>query len=357
MKNLKLIPIYTSNVLHRVKIHHNMSKPLPKVVIVGGGTGTFTILSGLKKYPLDLTAIISMTDSGGSNRIIRDEFGLLPTSDIRQCITALADESQHDLLRKLFTYRYESGTGISGMTFGNLLMAALTNILGSQEKAIVETCKLLAVKGQIIPVTLDNVHLVARYDHGKQVLGEHFIDEPDLQTGQHQIVELETIPKAVANPKAIQAILEADLVVLGPGDLFTSIICNLVVGGIPEALAKSKAKKVYVVNLMTRFGQTSNFNSQDHLTTLEKYLAPAKIDVCLVNSTSKFPPSILKRYAQEQAYPVKNHLTSTKNLSVIHTDFVSNAIFVPSKSDKLKRSLIRHDSTKLAKAIMAVLQS
>lgn len=327
------------------------TQKLPNIVVIGGGTGTFTVLSGLKKYPLDLTAIISMTDSGGSNRVIRDEFGLLPTSDIRQCITALAGENQHDLLRKLFTYRYETGTGISGMTFGNLFMAALTNILDSQEKAIEETCRLLNVRGQIIPVTLNNVHLIARYDHGKQVLGEHYIDEPDSETGHHKIVELTTIPDAHANPKAIQAILNADIIVLGPGDLYTSIICNLVIGGISQAIAKSKAKKVYVVNLMTRFGQTNDFTSKDHLETLEKYLSPAKVDVCLVNSKSDFPSSILKRYVEEQAHPVTNHLQSTPTLKVIHKDFVSNTIFTSPKSDKLKRSLIRHDSAKLAKAI------
>src|SRR3972149_7262671 len=142
----------------------------PKIVVIGGGTGTYTVLSGLKKYPVNLSAIISMMDSGGSNRVIRDEFGLLPTSDLRQCMIALSSETPSELVRELFTYRYNAGTGITGMSFGNLFMAALTDIYGSQEVAIKKTCEFLDVKGEIIPVTFDKVHLVARYENGKQVL-------------------------------------------------------------------------------------------------------------------------------------------------------------------------------------------
>src|SRR5512135_3794510 len=183
-----------------------------KVVVIGGGTGTFTVLSGLKKYPkLDLSVIVTMMDSGGSNRIIRDEFGLLPTSDLRQCIVALSSEKPSEIVRELFTYRYNQGTGISGMTFGNLFLAALTDIYGSQEKAIEKTCEFLDVQGKIIPVTFDNTNLVARYDNGKQVLGEHFIDEPDSDLCLHRIVELSVFPPAKANEKAITEIDNADL--------------------------------------------------------------------------------------------------------------------------------------------------
>src|SRR3989304_8101085 len=240
-----------------------------KVVVIGGGTGTYTVLSGLRKYPLHLSVIITMMDSGGSNRVIRDEFGLLPTSDIRQCMVALASDKSHELLRQLFTYRYNAGTGIAGMTFGNLFMAALTDIYGSQEVAIEKTCEMLDVQGFIFPVTYDSVQLVARYDNGKQVLGEHYIDEPDDELGKHKIVELEVIPEAKVNPKAIGAIKAADLIVLGPGDLYTSIICNLVVNGIAAAIAASKAKKVYILNLMTKFCPTYGFFATDHAGAVE----------------------------------------------------------------------------------------
>jgi uncharacterized cofD-like protein len=267
-----------------------------KIVVIGGGTGTYTTLLGLKKYPVDLSVIITMMDTGGSNRVLRDEFGFLPTSDIRQCMVGLASNHSHEILRKLFTYRYNSGTGISGMTFGNLFMAALTDIYSSQEEAIKKTCEILDVQGKILPVTYDNVQLVARYDNGKQILGEHFIDEPPEKMGGRRITELTVIPEAKANPKAIQSIKEADLIILGPGDLYTSTICNLVIDGIATAICRSKAKKVYVMNLMTRYSQTYNFTASDYLKELEKYLGIGAIDYVLINKSKKFPPGILNRY-------------------------------------------------------------
>lgn len=326
-----------------------------KVVVIGGGTGTYTILSGLKKHPASLSVIISMTDSGGSNRVIRDEFGLLPTSDIRQCIVALASDDSLKSLRQLFTYRYSQGTGISGMTFGNLFMAALTDIYDSQEKAIEKTCEILDVQGEIIPVTFDDTHLVARYSNGRQVLGEHFIDEPEEEQGKHKIIDLETVPEARANKKAIKAIKNADLIVLGPGDLYTSIICNLVVKGISEAIRKSKAKVCYVMNLMTKFGETNDYTAKDHLTELEKYLNKGAVDFCLVNKNKKFSNSVLERYIQEKAVPVKDDLDEVEDVEVVRGDFVSSKVYKKAKGDKLKRSLIRHDSDKLAKSVMSLI--
>lgn len=330
-------------------------KKRKKVVVIGGGTGTYTVLSGLKKYPLELSVIVSMMDSGGSNRVIRDEFGLLPTSDIRQCIVALASNESNKVLRDLFTYRYNQGTGISGMTFGNLFMAALTDIHKSQETAIEKTCKILDVSGSIIPVTFDNVHLVARYDHGVQVLGEHLIDEPPEEAGKHRIIALEVIPEAKANPKAIKAIREADLVVLGPGDLYTSVICNLIIGNVAVSLARAKAKKVYVMNLMTKFGETFGFGAGDHLYELEKYLGKGAIDFCLVNKPKAFPRSALKHYKQEKAEPVKDDLDKNGGMKILRRNFLSKTLYKKEKSDKIKRSLIRHDSLKLARAITSLL--
>jgi uncharacterized cofD-like protein len=326
-----------------------------KVVVIGGGTGTFVSLSGLKKYNLYLSVIVSMMDDGGSNRVIRDEFGLLPTSDLRQCIVALADEKENELLRKLFTYRYSSGVGISGMTFGNLFMAALTDIYKSQEKAIEETCNMLHVKGKIIPVTFSDSHLVARYENGKQVLGEHSIDEPGEKQGNYKIVELELIPNAKANPNAIKEIKEADLIVIGPGDLFTSVLPNLVVNGVAKAIKTSKAKKLYVVNLMTRFGQTNDMTAKDHVETIEKYIGGKVLDYCLINNSKSFPKGILERYKEEKAHPVVDDLKDADGLKVIRRDFISSEVHLKSLSDKLKRSLIRHDSDKLAKAIVSLL--
>src|SRR3989344_3786954 len=225
----------------------NKTQNKKRIVVIGGGTGTFVALTGLKKYPVDLTAIVTMMDSGGSNRTIRDEFGLLPTSDIRQCIVALASEKSNILLRQLFIYRYEHGNGIKGMTFGNLFMAALSDIYSSQEEAIQKTCDLFQIQGTIIPVTLTKTNLHATYDNGKKILGEHFIDEPTKDQAQHRITDLDVKPEAQANPKVVQAILGADMVVFWPGDLYTSILCNLIIDGVADAIKKTKAKRVFVM--------------------------------------------------------------------------------------------------------------
>lgn len=327
------------------------------VVVVGGGTGTFTVLKGLKEYPdLHLSAVISMTDSGGSNRVLRDEFGMLPSSDLIQCIVALASKRANGILRELFSYRYSQGTGISGMRFGNLFMAALTDIYGSQRKAVAAICKLLDIQGEVLPVTYDNTNLVARYENGVQVLGEHYIDEPEARLGKLKIVELSVFPEARVNPDVVRAFKSADLIVFGPGDLFTSVICNLVISGVPEAIHQSKAKKVMVMNLMTKLGETYHFGAKEHLAALSKYLGKAKVDCVLMNHAGSIPKDVLTRYEEEMAEPVKDNLKTVKGVEVVRGDFVGDEVHSKHKSDKLKRSLIRHDSAKLAKAIYGLLE-
>jgi len=180
----------------------------------------------------------------------------------------------------------------------------LTDIYGSQKLAIKNTCEFLDVVGNIIPVTYDKVHLVARYENGKQVLGEHDIDEPDEETGQHRIVDLEVFPETRANTMAVKAIKEADLIVLGPGDFYTSILCNVVVPGVASAIRKSKGKVAYVLNLMTKFGQSNKFKASDFLNEIEKYLGSKVLDYILVNISNNFPRGVLSRYKEEQAKPV-----------------------------------------------------
>lgn len=324
---------------------------IPKrIVVIGGGTGTFTVLSGLKHIPnLDISVIVSMMDSGGSNRVIRDEFGLLPTSDIRQCILALASNNSDKTIRDLFNYRYTQGTGISGMTFGNLFMAALTDILDSQSKAIEETCRILDVKGKVIPVTFDNSQLVATYDNGVQVLGEHFIDEPSKKTIYHRITNLEVFPQAKVNPDAAKALAEADLIILGPGDLYTSILCNIVVDGVAKKIAKSKAKKLYIANIMTRFGQTDGFGLAEHIEEIEKYLGRGTLNYCLFNKMDKISPKAIKWYKDNDSSPVKNNYKG--EVKVISKDLASTAFYKRNPADKLTRSLVRHDSKKLSRTI------
>lgn len=327
-----------------------------KIVCIGGGTGTFVALKGLKIYPHQLSAIVTMSDSGGSNKRIRDEFGLLPTSDIRQCFVALSYDNGGGvgLLRKLFMYRFHKGKGISGMTFGNLFMAALSDILGSQEAAIRQTGKVLRIKGTVIPVSFTDTNLYATYEDGHWVGEEHLIDEP-RHDGRMKIVKVLLKPKATPNPAALQAISEADVIVLGPGDLYTSLIPNLLVEGVSEAIRKTRAIKVYIVNLMTKFGQTYNFTASDHVRVLEQFLHHS-IQYCVVN-TAKLDKTALAIYQKSHEYPVRDDIPSDSYFSVVRADACGNQIYRRESGDGLVRSLIRHDSEKLAKVVVSILEN
>mgnify|MGYP001563703247 FL=1 len=329
-------------------------KPIAqRIVCIGGGTGTFVTLRGLKDYPYHLSAIVTMADSGGSNKRIRDEFGLLPTSDIRQCFVALSDENGGvGLLRKLFMYRFEKGNGISGMTFGNLFMAALSDILGSQAEAIAQTRKVLRIKGTVIPVSYTNTNLFAEYEDGHIVREEHLIDEPP-HDGKLRITRVYLKPQAQANPEALEAIKRADMIVLGPGDLYTSLIPNLLVSDVAHTIKNSKAKKVYVLNLMTKWGQTYNFTASDHIAVLEKYVGNT-LDAVIVNSHA-LPASALALYAKQHELPVVDDLKGTY-FKVIRAPVAATVVTTKTKSDTLTRSLIRHDSARLAGVLVRIAQ-
>jgi len=333
----------------------NTAEKLTNVVCIGGGTGTFVVLKGLKKHPLKLSAIVSMSDSGGSNKRIRDEFGLLPTSDIRQCLVALSDENHGaGLLRKLFMYRFEKGEGISGMTFGNLFMAALTDILGSQQLAFRETGKVLRIHGTVIPVTLTKTNLVATYEDGSISKEEHVIDEPQ-HDGALKITSLRLEPHAEPNGEAITAIGKADCIILGPGDLFTSVLPNILVDGIKDAITHAHAKIIYVMNLMTKYGQTLTFTANDHLKQLEQYLGPCITHV-LINTTP-LPKQALNVYEKTHEYPVKDDLRDSSRYSILRADMASDEIMKKTNSDVLIRSLIRHDSDKIANVIVSIINN
>lgn len=331
-----------------------MKQSQKRIVCIGGGTGTFVALKGLKHSPHHLSAIVAMSDSGGSNKRIRDEFGLLPTSDLRQCLVALSDENGGaGILRKLFMYRFEKGRGITGMTFGNLFMAALSDILGSQEEAIRATGKVLRIQGTVIPVSFTDTNLVAEYENGKTLTEEHLIDEPP-HDGTVKISRVYLKPKADPNPEAIAAIEKADLIVLGPGDLYTSVIPNLLVGGIGKAIAASRAKKVYVVNLMTKFGQTYGFTAGDHLHMIQKYVDNS-VDAVIVN-TAPLQKQALAVYAKYHEFPVTDDVTEDASLKILRADVASHQVAAKSQTDTLVRSLIRHDSQKLATILLKFLE-
>jgi len=322
-----------------------------KVVAIGGGTGTFTLLTGLKEYQdLDISAIVTMADDGGSNKVLRDEFGLLPTSGIRQAIVALSKDAT--ILRQLFSYRYYQGTGISGMTFGNLFLAAVSDILGSQKEAIRETCKILGVTGHILPVSYEKTSLVATYQDGTEVLGEHYIDVSNAKVAKQRIVGLRSIPRIKIDVDARAAIRSADVIILGPGDLYTNTIANLVVSGVSEAIEASMAKVVFVMNLMSRPGETYGYKASDFLNDLSQYLKPERLDFIVLNTETSHSPAVLKKYEAEGSTPVEDDLSDKWHLAkVIRARMRASHRPEKAKGDTLLRSMVRHDPQLLAKVI------
>ncbi len=320
-----------------------------KIVVIGGGTGTFTVLSGLKKYPLNLTAIVAMSDSGGSTGTLRDELGVLPPGDVARCLVALS--RQDILMRALMDYRFDGGK-LKGHRFGNLLLSALEKTTGSFDRAVEKASDILRTNGRVIPSTLDKVHLVARV--GKRLVrGEEKIQMTKLN-GTLKKIWLE--PTGRANPKALKALREADAIVIGPGGFYTGVITNLLVRGIPEAIRKSRAKKIFVCNLMTKVEHTRDYSVADYTNALEKYLGEP-VDAIIYNN-KRPSPALLKRYAREG-----DTLTSwsdlPKDLKSVGANLLSHReskfqkIGTPSK----EASLVRHDPTKLANVIVKILES
>ncbi len=327
----------------------------PSVVVLGGGTGTYTVLSSLRDKPVRLTALLTMVDDGGSNRVLRDEFGLLPASGVRQAMVALS--RNRSLLRKLFMYRFHQGNGISGMTFGNLFIAAVADIVGSQQKAIEETCKLLSVKGKILPISTDDVRLVATYEDGTEVVGEHLIDEP-AHDGKLKITGLHTQPQATISKEADEAIRNADFIILGPGDFFTNTIANMVVKGVPQALKESKGKIIFIGNLMTKYGETIGFTAKTFIEELLKFIPAERLSTILINSDTSFPTDALEIYAKEDSIPVADDLDTMQlpsSVQILRVPVLSHLEAETVKGDVLKRSIIRHDQDKLAAVLEGVL--
>lgn len=317
-----------------------MQKKRKNFVVVGGGTGTFTVLDALKKYPVNLTAIVSMADDGGSTGVLRDQYGALPPGDVRRALVALSEES--DTMRKLFEYRFGNGD-FAGHSVGNLFLSALEKIMGNFAGAVEEASKILNVKGGVIPVTLDNVRLCAELRDGTLIKGETNIDIPKAGKKRSPIKNVWLEPKAELYDAARKAILNADVIVIGPGDLYTSLVPNLIVSGLPEAIAKSKAKKVFVCNLMTKFGETDGFTAMRFFREVEKYIGKHVLDFVLINIVKPLP-KILKEYKKECSEFV---------------DF-SMLVFMPTRPKFILKDilsggeLVRHDPAKLAKVLISL---
>ena len=324
-----------SSVLEKLYRRRKLNKGA-KVVAIGGGTGLSMLLRGIKKYTNNITAIVTVGDDGGSSGRLREEMGVLPPGDIRNCIAALGDDE--DLITELFQYRFKTGEGLEGHSFGNLFLTALCAITGNMVKAIKESANVLNIRGVVLPATLDDMKLGAEFEDGRVVHGESSIPE-----AHGQIKQLFTEPaNCEALPEAINAIKEADLIILGPGSLYTSVIPNLLVKGIVEAILKSKAKKIYVCNIMTQPGETTDYTVASHINALFKHAGGRKIvDAILVNNS--LPENISEGYASSGSIPVRLDM---ENIAPIGIEIVSQKLI-----QENKQGLVRHSSHRVARAV------
>jgi uncharacterized cofD-like protein len=317
---------------------------MKSIVTIGGGTGQFTLLTGLKKYPVKLTAVVSMADDGGSTGVLRDELGVLPPGDVRQCLVALSEADS--IVRELFNYRFETG-GLKGHNFGNIFLSALEKISGDFSEAVRVSGMVLATRGTVVPVTTQSTRLVSGRGAGA-IHGEHAIGESSLPKDP----ELHLEPEAYANPKAVEAIESADCIVLGPGGLYDSIVPNLLVKGVSEAIARSRATVVYNCNLMNKAGHTDGFRVSDYLAAIEKYVGAGRIDFVTYNN--RMPEQdLLERYALEGEHPVSaERLPDQCPTRCLEADLMSRKMPVQRGGDAIQRTLVRHDPDVLAALIV-----
>lgn len=311
---------------------------MKKVVTIGGGTGSYVVLRGLKEYPFAITAVISMFDSGGSSGVLRDEFGILPPGDIRRALVALSEGKRAEILRELFNFRFENGGTLKGHSFGNLFLAALSSIYGSDIESIRKASELLDIKGKVLPVSLDNSNLHAILEDGSEIVGETNIDVPK-HDGSKFIEKVFLDPPARLFEETAEAIAAADTIVIGPGDPYTSVIPNLLVGGMQEALSKSRAKKVFVCNLLTKWGETHDSVASDIAHAVLSYSGLKMFDYAICN-TAPMEKKLVAAYEKEKKYPIQ----CDKKLSEYAAEIITGDFF--SEAD-----IARHDSAKIAKTI------
>ena len=310
----------------------------PTIVVIGGGTGLSTLLRGLKYQTEKIIAIVTVADDGGSSGRIRSELGIPPPGDIRNTLVALANTEP--LMEQLFQYRFDWGEGLEGHSFGNLFIAAMTDITGDFEEAIRTSSQVLAVRGQVLPSTLTSVTLRAEYVDGSTTIGESLIPRSGKVISRLQLEPKDCEPVE----EAIDAIGNADAIILGPGSLYTSVLPNLLVRGIRYAIRKSSATKIYICNVMTQAGETDGYKASDHVRALLDHVGPGLIDYVIVN-TAPIPDKLLERYRQEGAVPVEPDVTAIRALGI--TPITAPVI---SMTD-----LVRHDPEKLAEVISQVL--
>lgn len=321
-----------------------------RVVVIGGGTGSFTLLRSLKNYTKHITALVNMADDGGSTGVLRDELGVLPPGDIRQCLVALSESPR---VRDLFNYRFEEGT-FTGHAFGNLFMAALEKMTGNFAEAVEEASQVLNIIGRVEPITLDPVTLVMKNSNGDVMRGEFQIGHADFGGLRRPEISLDPVP--VLNPNAREAIMQADLVVVAPGNLYGSLAPALVVPGMAEAFQATSAKKIYVCNLVTKPGQTDGFTVSDFAAEIERFIQ-TKLDYVLYNEEQP-SQELIDKYAKKDERPVEvdREVLAGAHYIAKGGDFVSGEFTATNTSgaDQIAstRSYIRHDTDTIARALM-----
>ena len=330
-------PTPTQNLVELVYQHRYLSKG-PKVVAIGGGTGLSTLLQGLKHYTTHITAIVTVTDDGGSSGRLRQEFDMIPPGDIRNCLVALADTEP--LMQQLFQYRFPGDSALQGHNFGNLFLTAMTKITGDFERAIHASSKVLAIRGRVVPSTNAKVRLVAEHIDGSITEGETNISKATVPIQRIYLEPAQCRP----SPEALQAIRDAQAIILGPGSLYTSIIPNLLMEGMVDAIVQSQALKIYVCNVMTQSRETAGFKASDHIRALAMHTNPGIVQVCVVN-TESVPADLMERYRHEDAFPVEADIKRIRELGyqVVSGNLISGENYV------------RHDPDNVAKVVMQLI--
>lgn len=312
-----------------------------KVVTMGGGTGTFPVVTALKLLDFEISAIVSVSDSGGSTGRIRDEFGFQPVGDLRQSLAALADMKSQKWIQKVLLYRFSKGTGLQGHNLGNLILTALQDMTGNTTESLEIAEHIFDLEGSVIPVTASNVSLQIHYEDGTVAVGEHILDNETEKPKKIKTISL--IPECTTNPPAKQALLEADYIIIGPGDLYASLLSTLVVSDVKEIFSQVTGKIIIMSNLMTRLTQTHNMTAKDHVTVIEEALG-RKVDYVIVNN-QPIPSEVLQQYSESNEFSVVDDLGTTSH--IVKADLLLDQMIFKEKNDTAHRSLLRHDAKKL----------
>jgi uncharacterized cofD-like protein len=321
---------------------------MKNIVTIGGGTGSYTILSGLKTLPyVSLTALVSMADDGGSTGVLRDELGVLPPGDVRQCLVALSEHS--DVVRALMSYRFTEGS-LSGHSFGNIFLAALEKVTGDFVEGVEVASEILKVKGRVVPITRSKAELVVALSNGTVIQGEKNINSSNLQVCDSLIVKY--ADEIMINPHAQKALQEADVIILGPGNYYCSLVPNLIVEGFKEAIQTTKAKIVFPVNLTNKQGHTLGWGVSNYVRDIEKYLGKT-VDVILLNNEFPTEEQVIS-YEMEEGDGVLA-VDDMDDTRIIRTKLLSHLIVKHGEQDKYIRGFIRHDKDKIAQAIQKLL--